>query len=152
RALLRGTVLTGVNLTDTALIEADASTAEFIGSNLTRCCAYGAVWSNARLQGTLLEFSDLSGGSFFETDLPNVSSTRATLRHSSLERCHLDDVIAEFTDWRQVRMTGSSCKRVNLVGADLAGMTALSCNFQDADLFWAERNNFILSNCDTEHM
>ena len=79
-----------------------------------------------------------------------ASFERAALTHAQMNKFLAEGAVFEFSDLRRVKMLESSFAQANFVGASLLGSIAASCNFHEADFYWAEMENFEMMRCDTE--
>lgn len=128
-ANLRDVVLDRAQAQGAVLVSADASYANFTGSDLrdadlSYATLTGATLSNARLAGASLYSVDLRDAHLLRVDL-----SRADLRDTKLERAVLSYANLELTDLSSTKAAGA-----NLSGAHMKGTILLDADLKNADL------------------
>jgi uncharacterized protein YjbI with pentapeptide repeats len=128
-ANLRDVVLDRAQAQGAVLVSAEASYANFTGSDLrdadlSYATLTGATLSNARLAGASLYSVDLRDAHLLRVDL-----SRADLRDTKLERAVLSYANLELTDLSSTKAAGA-----NLSGAHMKGTILLDADLKNADL------------------
>ncbi|MGW7098756.1 pentapeptide repeat-containing protein [Streptomyces sp. NPDC054838] len=169
---LRGTILTGANLSDTELNGADLAEASLDEANLSRASLSeanlsAAVLQNAQLRDTGLSGADLTGAYFCAlavecadmtgTNFAGADLTRAFLTGADLRKATLCGELflapVGSTEEPKAVTTCAALREANLIGAnlsgvDLAGVDLSGADLTNADLTHAELTRANLSKAD----
>lgn len=153
RVNLYGRNLSGLNLTDVDLWNAQLGSANFSGANLTRTNFTGALMQNSSLSnatasrtiflGSILNGADVSGTNlstaYFGSNMRGLTMTSDG-----------STVLPTNYAFRNSNLVGPSMVQynANLSGADLSGLNLSGSNFWQADLSGANLSNANLTSAD----
>jgi uncharacterized protein YjbI with pentapeptide repeats len=145
---LRGTNLSGANLT-----RAKLRGVHLVGADLTRADLSGADLTGAKLAEADLSGADLTGADLAEADLSGAKLTRADLTGAKLPGAKLAEadltgVILIRAKLAEADLTGAKLPRANLSGADLPRAKLPRVNLSLADLSRADLSGADLSGAD----
>ncbi len=124
-----GCDLSGIDLSNKKLINADLQAANLIGANLT-----GTNFANANLGGANLTGSNVTNTNFTGATLQAASLVNVNFVNTNLTRTDLSYGNLVNTKFRSAILTNTDLSAANLALADFSGANLSSINFTDANL------------------
>src|SRR3990167_803422 len=139
RDALQKLVLTGANLRDANLRDANLTGADLTDANLTGANLMDANLTGANLSGADLMDANLTGANLSGADLMDANLTGANLSGADLMDANLTGANLSGADLMDANLTGANLSGAdlmdaNLTGANLSGADLMDANLMDANL------------------
>ncbi|MGB8475080.1 MAG: pentapeptide repeat-containing protein [Candidatus Acidiferrum sp.] len=128
-AVLRDAILESVKASNTIMVSADASRANFTGSDLR-----GADLSFAMLQNAVLSNAKLAGASLYAVNLRDGQLLRADLSRADMRDTKMERAILSFADLEQTDFSSAKLGEANMTGAQFKGTILMDADLRNADL------------------
>ena len=116
RANLQGSILNGLNLANSHLVDGNMESVQLQKANLHKANLQGVSLLNANLTGAVIARADLSGAKLIGSNLQQAIAAESLFRGATFI-----GTVLHLANLRQAQLQGSQMKEVHMQGANVAG-------------------------------
>ncbi len=142
-AVLRDAILDRVRASNTVMVSADATRANFTGADLR-----GADLSFAVLENAVLSNAKLGGASLYAVNLRNAQLLRTDLSRADMRDTKMEQAVLSFADLEQTDFSSAKLANASMTGARFKGTILMDAILRNVDLRGASFDGAIFRGTD----